>query len=241
MMLFRLVFIFVLTASISFFTSAQKMPKEHVIDVPAIGEGLCVHNLFQSNMVLQRDKPIRIWGWAAVGEKVTVSFAGQTKTTTADKDRAWKVSFPALPTNSTPQKLTVQGKDETLTLKNILVGDVWILGGQSNMEHPLDKVENGKLEIVSANYSGIRILTVPAQNGPDEKKGFPRLHEWSSWSGRHFRKGDWDVCSPEIARQLSAIGYVFARRIHMAAEVPIGVIDASRGEPLSKPGRLYRS
>jgi sialate O-acetylesterase len=210
-------------------TAAPKMPKEHVIDVPAIGEGLSIHNLFQSNMVLQRDKPISIWGWAKAGEKVTVSFAGKAKTATAGDDRVWKVTLNALPANSTPQQLTVQGKDKTLTLENILVGDVWILGGQSNMEFPLDRVQNGQLEIVSANYANIRVLTVPAQNGPTVKKGFPRLHEWSDWSSRHFRKGDWDVCSPEIARELSAIGYVFARRIHMASEVPIGVIDASRG------------
>jgi sialate O-acetylesterase len=97
------------------------------------------------------------------------------------------------------------------------------------MEAPLTDVENGQLEIVSANYAGIRILTIPAQNGPEEKKSFPRLHEWSGWFSRHFRKGDWDVCSPKIAGELSAIGYVFARRIHMASQIPIGVIDTSRG------------
>jgi len=190
-------------------TAAPKMPRENVIDAPAIGKGLSVHNLFQSNMVLQR--------------------AGQSQTATAAKDRAWKVSLPAMPASSIPHKLAVQGKKTRLTLENILVGDVWILGGQSNMEFPLDRVENGQLEIVSANYSAIRILTVPAQNGPSVKQGFPRLHEWSSWSNRHYRKGDWDVCSPKIARELSAIGYVFARRIHMTSQVPIGVIDASRG------------
>ncbi len=207
----------------------KEMPKEDVIDLPAIGQGLCVHNLFQSNMVLQRDKPVAIWGWAAPDEKVTVSFAGQTQTATAGKDRAWKVMLTALTTNAQPQKLTVQGKDKTLTLENILVGDVWVLGGQSNMEFPLSNVENGALEIVSANFPEIRILTVPAQNGPEVKQGFPRLHEWSGWSSRHFRKGDWDVCSPETVRELSAIGYVFARRLHMASKIPIGVIDASRG------------
>jgi len=209
--------------------SGQQMPKEDVIDVAAVGEGLCVHNLFQTNMVIQRDKPIGIWGWAAPGENVTVSFAGQTETATADKGRAWRVTPPAVPANSAPQQLTVQGKDETLVLGNVLIGDIWLLGGQSNMEFPLSRIENGNLEIVSANYENIRILTVPAQNGPDNKQGFPRLHEWSSWSGRHFRKGDWDVCSPDVVRELSAIGYVFARRIHMASQVPIGVVDVSRG------------
>jgi len=207
----------------------KKMPRENVIEFPAIGEGLCVHNLFQTNMVIQRDKPIAIWGWAASGEKVTVSFAGQKQTATAGGDRAWKVTFPAMKANPASQELTVQGKGKTLTLENVLIGDVWILGGQSNMEFPIANVEYGRLEVVSANFPNIRILTVPAQNGPKEKKGFARLHEWSSWSSRHFRKGDWDVCTPETARELSAIGYVFARRLYMAAQVPIGVIDTSRG------------
>ncbi len=209
--------------------AAQRLPRENVIEVPAIGEGLCVSNLFQSNMVLQRDKPIAIWGWADAGEEVTVRFAGETASATAAGDRAWKVELPAIPAHDTPQQLTVKGADETLTLENILVGDVWILGGQSNMEFELAKVENGNLEIISANYPQIRILTVPYGKGPEIKKGFARLHEFSSWFGRHFRKGDWNVCTPDSARELSAIGYTFARRIHKAGNVPIGVIDASRG------------
>ncbi len=126
-------------------------------------------------------------------------------------------------------QLTVKGKSKALVLDNILIGDVWVLGGQSNMEFELAKVENGPLEIISANFPEIRILTVPYGQGPELKQGFARLHEWSSWFGRHFRKGDWDVCTPETVRDLSAIGYVFARRVHKASNVPIGVIDASRG------------
>ena len=205
------------------------MPKVDVIDIPAIGEGLCLHNLFQSNMVLQRDKPIRIWGWAAPGERITVRMGGDSQRTTAGKDRAWSVELTAQPANSVPQSISIAGKSETLTLDNILLGDVWLLGGQSNMEFPLERVDNGWLEIVSARFDGIRILTVPAPQGPEVRRGFPRLHEWSGWFNRHYRKGDWDVCSPEIAFDLSAIGYVFARRLHMATEIPIGVIDVSRG------------
>ena len=207
----------------------QGMPKIDVIDIPAIGEGLCLHNLFQSNMVLQRDKPIRIWGWAAPGERITVSMGGDSQRTTAGKDRAWSVELAAQPANSVPQSISIAGKSETLTLDNILLGDVWLLGGQSNMEFPLERVDNGWLEIVSARFDGIRILTVPAPQGPEVRQSFPRLHEWSGWFNRHFRKGDWDVCSPEVAFDLSAIGYVFARRLHMASEIPIGVIDVSRG------------
>ncbi len=208
---------------------AQTMAKEDVVDVPAIGEGLCVSNVFQTNMVIQRDKPIHVWGWGEPGEEVTVTFAGGESSAKAINDRTWKVTMPAVPANRKPQQMTVKGKRKTLVLDNILVGDVWVLGGQSNMEFELAKVENGSLEIISANFPEIRILTIPYGQGPEFKQGFARLHEWSSWFGRHFRKGDWDVCTPDTVRDLSAIGYVFARRVHKGSNVPIGVIDASRG------------
>jgi sialate O-acetylesterase len=208
---------------------AQSLPRQDVVDVPAIGKGLCVSNLFQSNMVLQRDKPIRIWGWSEPGEPISVSFAGQRAATKVKDDRVWEVSLPSVPANNQPQRLTIQGTSTSLVFDNILVGDVWVLGGQSNMEFELEKVENGNLEIISANYPEIRILTIPYGIGPERNRSFARLQEWSDWFGRHFRKGDWDVCTPKVARELSAIGYVFARRVHKAANVPIGVIDASRG------------
>ncbi|MCA9246335.1 MAG: hypothetical protein KDA42_04440 [Planctomycetales bacterium] len=214
---------------LAFSAYAQQMPRQDVIDVPAIGEGLCVSNVFQTNMVLQRDKPIHVWGWAEPGEQVTVEFAAEQAFAKAGDDRAWKATLSAVPACSEPQPMTVKGKSETLVLENILVGDVWVLGGQSNMEFELAKVENGRLEIISANYPQIRILTVPYGQGPELQRGFPRLHQWSDWSGRHFRKGDWEECTPETVRELSAIGYVFARRVHKASNVPVGVIDASRG------------
>jgi hypothetical protein len=106
-----------LVAFASFFVvatvaSGQKkdMPRENVIEIPAIGEGLCSHNLFQSNMVLQRDKPIQIWGWASPEEKVSVSFADQTQRAEANKDRLWKITLPAMSANAEPQTLTVKGK-----------------------------------------------------------------------------------------------------------------------------------
>lgn len=207
----------------------EKMPREDVIEVPAIGRELCLSNLFQSNMVLQRDKPINIWGWANVGEKVVVSLGGNETVATANAERRWKATLPSLPASFDPISMKVRGASKTLVLENLLIGDIWVLGGQSNMEFPLDRIENGQLEIVSANYPNIRILTMPALDGPELKESFPRLDEWSDWFGRHYRKGDWDVCTPEIARELSAIGYVFARRVHMAAQVPVGLIDASRG------------
>ncbi len=207
----------------------QVVPGKDRIDVPAIGDGLCLHNLFQTGMVLQRDKPIRIWGWAEPGEKVTVTFGEKIQACTAAADRSWKVELPALPASSEPRTLVVQGKATTLKLEDILLGDVWLLGGQSNMEFPIYKVDGGLLEIASANFKNIRLFTVPQLNGPDEKKSFPRLYQWSDWESNHFRQGYWDVCSPATASQMSAIGYIFARRLHMATQIPIGVIDASRG------------
>lgn len=205
------------------------MPREDVIDVPAIGEGLCVSNVFQTNMVLQRDKPVNVWGWAEPGEAVTVSFAGQQVKAKAAADRSWQVALQPMPANSTPQTMTVKGKTQTLKLESILVGDVWILGGQSNMEFPISKVDDGELEIVSANFPQIRLLTPPRGKGFDSVRSFERLHEWSSWSSRHFRKGDWEICSPDTVKEFSAIGYVFGRRLNMATQVPMGLIDASIG------------
>lgn len=219
----------VLTAVTSLAAQARTMPREDVVDVPAISSGLCVANLFQSNMVLQRDKPLRIWGWAKPGEEVTVEFAGQEVRTTSAADRAWEVTLKPVPVNNAPQTLTVKGRTETVTLENILVGDLWILGGQSNMEFPISNVDDGELEILSANFPQIRLLTVPEGKGFDSVRSFERLHEWSDWSSRHFRKGDWDVCSPQTVREFSAIGYIFGRRIHMASSVPIGLIDCSIG------------
>lgn len=199
------------------------------IDVPAAGAGLWLHNLFQSGMVLQRDKPIRVWGWADPGEAVTVAFAGRTATATAAADRSWRVELPAEPASREPRTLVVQGNGKRVELGNVLVGDLWLLGGQSNMEFEIAKVENGDLEIASANFPDIRLFTVPQQNGPDPKKSFPRMDQWSNWSSQHFRQGYWDVCTPKTVREMSAIGYVFARRVHTAAGIPIGVVDASRG------------
>jgi len=199
------------------------------IDTPAIGSGLCVHNLFQSNMVLQRDKPIRLWGWGNPGENVTVSFGGKTQSSTAAADRLWKVELPALPASSEPRSMVVQTKSEKIELTNILVGDVWLLGGQSNMEFELPKVEGGPLEIVSANFKNIRLFTVPQQNGPDIKRSFPRQYQWIAFFSEHYRQGYWDVCSPETVGEMSGIGYIFARRIHMATQIPIGIVDVSRG------------
>ena len=154
--------------------TAQQEPANHLTVVPAMAEGLSLHNLFQSNMVLQREKPITIWGWAEPGEDVSVSVGGQTQTIKAGTDRSWKVIFPAMPATAEPLQMTIKGKDVSITLDNILMGDVWVMGGQSNMQEPLKNLENGDMEIASANFPKIRLLTVPSLVDNQEKKNFPR-------------------------------------------------------------------
>ncbi len=202
---------------------------ENVIDTPAMSDGLCVNNLFQSHMVIQRDKPITVWGWADPGEKVTVTFSGPEPVATAAADRSWKVTFPALPASDQPRTLVLKGKSKTLTFDDILIGDVWLCGGQSNMEFEMAKTDNGDLELASAHFKNIRLLTPPQGASQTPTKNFARLEEWSDWDGRHHHKGFWEPCSPESVRGVSAIGYTFARRLSMATQVPIGVIDISRG------------
>ncbi|MCA9297775.1 MAG: hypothetical protein KDA28_01840, partial [Phycisphaerales bacterium] len=187
-------------------------------------------NLFQSNMVLQRDVPIRVWGAASPGARVTVSFAGMRGTAEAGPDRRWMVTLPeVLPASDEPRVMTISSGGETLTYENVLLGDVWVLGGQSNMEHAISRCENGDLEIASANFPRLRIMTVPYGNDVEPVSDFASLYEWSDWFSTHDRKGFWEVCTPETVRELSGLGYVFVRRVHMASQVPIGVIDASRG------------
>jgi sialate O-acetylesterase len=212
--------------------NAQEAPREGVdfVEVPAIGEGLCVSNLFQSSMVLQRDRPVRVWGWAAPGEEVVVSFAGQSQTARAGEDRLWKATLAAMEANTTPQTMAVKGARKTLTFENVLIGDVWILGGQSNMELSLGRIEGGKAEIQSANFSDIRHMTVPRKSIQEFQKSFPLTRKWDKGRKSHVRSDAyWNACSPETVGNLSGIGYIFARRIHMATQIPIGVIDTSVG------------
>ncbi len=207
----------------------KKPPPEDVVDVPAIGEGLSVSNVFQSRMVLQRDKPLAVWGWADSGEKVSVSFGGRTSTAVAGPDRGWKAVLEPLPAERTPRAMEIKGARRTLVLEDILVGDVWLLGGQSNMEWPIANADDGPLEIASANFPVIRLLTLPQGKGFASVRSFERLQEWSAWSNRHSRKGDWEACTPRTVQEFSAIGYIFGRRVHLATQVPIGLIDASIG------------
>jgi hypothetical protein len=184
--------------------------------------GVRLPHIFGDNMVLQRQKPVCVWGWADKGEQVTVAFAGQTKTAAAGDDGKWELVLAAMEASAEPREFSAKGKDGAVACRNVLVGDVWVLGGQSNMEAALVHIQNGDLEALSADLPGVRLMTIPLCASPTPLEDFPRLDEYNAWSKVTEHKGDWRVCSPETVKLFSAVGYVFGRRIHLATKVPIG-------------------
>ena len=170
-------------------------------------------HIFGDNMVLQREKPIAVWGWAKAKEKVTIKFHDQTKTTVADKTGKWSVKLDAEKAGG-PYALTVSGKN-SVTLTNILVGEVWICSGQSNMEWPVRMASNAAQEIAQANYPQIRHIKIP--------------NVVASTPQADFASGDWKVCSPETAGDFTAVGYFFAVKLAKELNVPVGLINTSWG------------
>ncbi len=175
--------------------------------------------VFSSHMVLQRHMPIHVWGFAEPGEKVSVAFHGASGSAMADTAGRWSVYLPAQPAGG-PFTLTVRGNN-SLQLDDILLGDLWMASGQSNMEMPLAGFSNAVLkdsekEIAAANHPEIRLLLVDRDTSEyplDDVKG---------------AKG-WSVCSPETARNFSAVAYFFARDLQEREHVPIGLIDSTWG------------
>lgn len=170
-------------------------------------------HIFGDNMVLQREKPIAVWGWANAKEKVKIQFHGQTKTAVADKNGKWKVSLDPEKAGG-PYALTVSGKN-SITIKNILVGEVWICSGQSNMEWPLRATDNATQEISQASYPNIRHIKIPNVVASTPKEDFP--------------SGDWKICSPETAADFTAVGYYYAVKLSKELNVPVGLINTSWG------------
>lgn len=187
------------------------------------------NHIFADNMVLQRDKHVKVWGWASPGEKVQVVFGKQLKNTEADKKGDWFLYLDPIEASNHSQDLIIKGEKNHIDFTNVLVGDVWLLGGQSNMEFDLDRVYNGDLEVASANFNNIRLMTIPKAASQTPQIDFERINEYDDWLDRYDKKGYWFVCSPETVKTFSAMGYIFGRRIHMASQIPVGLIDASVG------------
>ncbi len=169
-----------------------------------------------SNMVLQRDMPLPIWGWAEAGEEISVSIAGQTQKTTAGADGKWNVKLSALKVSDQPLTMTVKGKN-SLELTNILVGEVWLASGQSNMQWSVNSSMNPKEEIKAANYPKLRLFSakITSQRQPQKDT-----------------EGKWSECTPATATHFSAVGYFFGRHLHKELNVPVAIIHSSLGGTL---------
>ncbi|WP_247237168.1 sialate O-acetylesterase [Telluribacter sp. SYSU D00476] len=175
---------------------------------------LKVARVFGDHMVLQRDKVIMVWGWADKGEKVTVTLNGRTVTAKAGPDGKWITDLPIMPAGG-PYQLIIKGKKDQITFNDILIGEVWLLSGQSNMEWKVRSSDNAKAEIASANNSTIRHFEV--------------AHELAFEPQKDLGKGEWKVASPSTVGDFSAVGYFFARDISQKLDVPVGLIHSSWG------------
>ncbi len=172
--------------------------------------------IFGDNMVLQRNKPIPIWGWALPKEKISIQFDHQTKTIKADKNGKWMIKLDNEAAGG-PYELIIKGKN-TITFNNVMVGEVWVCSGQSNMEFPVEgwgKVMNYQEEIKNANYPLIRQIKVPLTVASTPKDDIP--------------SGDWKVCSPATVGDFTAVGYFFGRELYNELKVPIGLINTTWG------------
>ena len=168
-----------------------------------------------SHMVLQRNRPLPLWGWAAPGEAVSITFQGKTYAAkTGGANGKWTVTLPATPAGG-PYTLRVRGRQE-LVLTDVLVGDVWLAGGQSNMEWPVRDAKNAAAEIAAANYPTIRRIDVPNSAALVPKA--------------EFGGAGWQLCSPQTVGEFSAVAYFFARNLHHHnPAVPLGLITTEWG------------
>jgi sialate O-acetylesterase len=194
---------------------AAAVPARADIRLPAI---------FSNHLVLQQKQKDRVWGWADPGEKVTVEVRGNAgnvrglslaaATTTAGDDGKWLVTLNPIPAGG-PYTMTVKGEN-TITLDDVLVGEVWICSGQSNMEWPVSSANDPDLESASANFPMIRLISVPHVGADSPQDDF---------------KGRWKVCTPETVKGFSAVGYFFGRQLHqtLGLGVPVGLIDDAWG------------
>ncbi len=181
--------------------------------------------IFSDHMVLQRDMPNTVWGWAAPGEPVTVRLATESRSAEADAAGRWRVELGALPAGA-PASLTVQGKN-TLVIQDVLLGEVWMCAGQSNMAMTVAQAQNAPQEKAAAQYPTIRMFTVTSVASPELQTRCA---------------GKWEVCSPASVEAFSATAYFFGRTLHQNLSAPIGLIHASTvsGSPIEAWTSLAR-
>ena len=180
--------------------------------------GLCqaelkLPSIIGDHMVLQQKQEDPIWGWDTPGTPITVTFAGQVKSAKADKDGNWSVKLDPMPANSAAQVMTIKGSSER-TLQNILIGEVWMCSGQSNMGMWLIGSTDGEIEVLGAKLPELRLITVPNVGTQEMQNDF---------------KGKWDICTPETSSSFSAVGFYFGRHLQRILGVPVGLINNSWG------------
>jgi sialate O-acetylesterase len=180
-------------------------------DRPARGD-VKLPSLFGSHMVLQRDQKDRVWGRADPGEEVSVTIGSQSHTTRAGDDGKWLITLEPMPAGG-PHTMTIVGKN-TITIGDILVGEVWLCSGQSNMAWSVAQANDGDLETRTASYPRIRLISVPQVGTQEPKDDFV---------------GKWELCTPATVGAFSAVGYFFGRQLYQTLDVPIGLIDDAWG------------
>lgn len=179
--------------------------------VPAMPARTELPNVFSDHMVLQQKKRIPVWGRGIEGDEITVTLAGSAAKARV-ANGAWKVELNPVPAGG-PYVLTVEGKDGTLEVKDVLVGEVWVLGGQSNMCWGLERTTEGAEEIPRSDLPSMRL--------------FSGWHPAADTPQLHVQGGKWKVISPELQGRFSAVGYYFGKEIHGRLKVPVGLLDTS--------------
>jgi len=169
-------------------------------------------SIFSDHMVLQRDQANPVWGWADPGEQITVTIGGQQHKTKANRQGDWRVTIKPLPAGG-PHRLTIKGKN-TLEYDDVLVGEVWICSGQSNMQWSVSQSYDGDLLALTAKDSQLRLITVPQVGTQEMQRDFD---------------GEWSHASPDIVANFSAVGYRFGLQLRQALGVPVGLIDNAWG------------
>jgi sialate O-acetylesterase len=176
-------------------------------------------HVFSDHMVIQQEKPVFVWGWADPDESVTVEFKGNRKTTQSDSKGAWAVELPAIKASAESATMTITGSN-TIVINDILVGEVWICSGQSNMEWGLGNVEKGAEETAKADLPNIRLLHITSKPSPRPLSDI---------------ENTWDSCKPTTAGDFTGVGYFFGKYLYDELSVPIGLIEAAWGGTRIEP------
>lgn len=189
---------------------------------------LALAPVFTDHMVLQRDVPLPVWGRAAPGELVTVEFAGDKKTAFADVDGCWLVRLGLQAASAAARDLRINTAGESREITDVLVGEVWLCAGQSNMEWPLARELHAEAELPRATQPGIRFFN-PGYAGKGAGGSPFTAEEVAMLTPTDYYCGAWEVCTPGTAARMSAIGYYAARDLHAALGVPVGIIHLAVG------------